>query len=300
MTVHRLIPLIVPEDFSAARDDKALIYWLKDSPRQNFGDFLSEFLYDALAYRSSPHDALCTPRHGFQKLHMIGSVISEWHINADLAELDTGQSRSIGFWGCGMRDEKTIGPELMRRCVFMGVRGALSRDCLGLPSDTPTCDPGLLLPLLYRPRKSESYSGLSICMPHFNEKLSCHALMELTEADRIVGSAIPATRKAVLELIDIIASAAFLLTGALHGAVVACAYGVPFAFLDNGFINLPFKWRDFAASVDVPVIFAKTINEGRDVYYSEMMHRIRMPNLHSLLDRAPIAPPPDLISRARA
>jgi hypothetical protein len=35
-------------------------------------------------------------------------------------------------------------------------------------------------------------------------------------------------------LIDKIASASLVLAGSLHSAVVACAYGVPFAFYNSG------------------------------------------------------------------
>jgi hypothetical protein len=31
------------------------------------------------------------------------------------------------------------------------------------------------------------------------------------------------------------------LAGALHGAIIACAYRVPFAYYDSGKIDLPFK-----------------------------------------------------------
>ena len=47
----------------------------------------------------------------------------------------------------------------------------------------------------------------------------------------------------MLDTIAAIVAAEFVLAGALHAAVVACAYDVPFAYYDSGDIDLPFKCR---------------------------------------------------------
>jgi hypothetical protein len=54
-----------------------------------------------------------------------------------------------------------------------------------------------------------------------------------------------------LEVVDRIAGAGFVLTGALHGAIVAQAYGVPWAPWTGTRIDCPAKWLDWAAYLDI-------------------------------------------------
>jgi hypothetical protein len=168
------------------------------------------------------------------------------------------------------------------------VRGPLTRDLLGLPKATVLGDPALLLPLLY-PGKKSSNSGPAICIAHFQDEISEVDLLKTTGADEIVSIKIPPRLDAAYELIDRITSASFVLTGALHAAIVACAYNVPFAYLDTGFIDCPFKWKDFSASISTPAIFVENIEEGKNAY-SKIAGMIRKPRLAPILGMAPFEP----------
>ena len=117
----------------------------------------------------------------------------------------------IGFWGCGMRDETPIDPELMARCRFMGVRGPLTRDGLGLPQTPLLAIRSLLMPLIYRPKTVRAHRGRTLCMPRFLDPLSTSDLLRMTGADAVVRPGIRARRHALLDTIDAIAGADFIL-----------------------------------------------------------------------------------------
>ena len=274
----------------------AVTYWRKGMPSQNFGDYLSEMLYEALCGRARR----TAPVHDFAQLFLIGSVISKWHIKTALKAIQDDGRTKIGFWGCGMRDETPIDADLLARCRFMGVRGPLTREGLGLPEDTPMGDAGLLMPLIYQPKTVPAHSGRTLCMPHFLDPLSTPDLLRMTGVDAVVRPGIRARRHALLDTIDAIAGADFVLAGALHGAIIACAYGVPFAYFDSGHVDPPFKWRDFAALLGIPPSFVTEVASGRDLYDSQIRDALRMPSLERLLLCAPISAPADLLRRARA
>ena len=117
-------------------------YWRHKGPGglQNFGDYLTElFLAEMLALPRCPADAF----------HLIGSVIHEPRLYRTLGEVGADPATAkVAFWGCGLRSETPLSAVARERCVFLGVRGPLTRDVLGLPADTVLGDPGLLLPLL--------------------------------------------------------------------------------------------------------------------------------------------------------
>ena len=100
------------------------------------------------------------------------------------------------------------------------------------------------------------------------------------------------------EIIRLIAGADFVLSGSLHAAIAACAYGVPFAFFDSGHVDVPFKWDDFAASIGILPLFARTLAEGRAIYGDVLAATCRPPALSPLLHAAPFQVLPDMLLRA--
>jgi hypothetical protein len=99
-------------------------------------------------------------------------------------------------------------------------------------------------------------------------------------------------------MLDKIASASFVLTGALHAAIIACAYGRPFAFWDNGHVDIPFKWWDFASSVNILCVFVRNVNEGRRSYRDAITPRMRIPSLSPILEACPFFIRPSALLRA--
>jgi len=69
--------------------------------------------------------------------------------------------------------------------------------------------------------------------------------------------------------VERIAGAAFVLTGSLHGAILAQAYGVPWAAYDDGYIDAPAKWQDWAAYLGVRLAFVADLAAGQQWWQSE-------------------------------
>ncbi|WP_188079338.1 glycosyltransferase [Xanthobacter oligotrophicus] len=266
--------------FGKETEEPRLIWWLQDQERQNFGDYLTDFLWSNLAR------GMRIPADGYR---LLGSAISDWIVHDDLSKLGSWEHGRIVFWCCGMRDETPLQPETLARSIFCGVRGPLTRAALKLPETTVMGDPGLLLPLLHRPQHAQRTAGKSICAPHFHESATDDQLQKLTGADVIVRPAIDRSPTALKILLDEIATSDFVLAGSLHAAIVACAYGVPFCYFDSGYVDVPFKWRDFSASVNIGTFFVDNVAEGRQTYETAIRPRLRKPLLFPILAAAPFA-----------
>ena len=251
-----------------------LIWWLKGEECQNFGDFLTEMLWANLA------DEMRVSGDAYR---LIGSAIADGIIFEDLNRLGKWEDGRIVFWCCGSRDENPLSPDSLARSVFCGVRGPLTRDALRLPAATPIGDPALILPLLHTLERNVKTVGKAVCAPHFLDKNSDQHLLERTGADVIVRPAIANSPQALTQILDELASAEFVLAGSLHAAIVACAYGVPFCYFDDGNVDIPFKWRDFSASVNIGTFFVDNVADGKKIYEAAIR-----PRLHALLSSFPI------------
>lgn len=264
-------------------------YWLQNEAVRNFGDYLAEFIGKRV---------MLTPKVSAERFHLIGSVIDERNIATELLDMKPGST--IAYWGCGMRHELSIDPAYLQRCTFFGVRGPHTRKWLGLPESTPVGDPGLLLPLIYTPKPSEVTAGKSVCIPHIQDTHADEALLALSNADILLKPAISDGDDGVMAFIDQIASAEFVLSGSLHGAIVAAAYGRNFAFWDTGHLDVGFKWRDFAASVGIPTAFVANIGQGAVVHYHLIAQNLKLPQLAPMLDACPFVVRPAVLLRAMA
>jgi hypothetical protein len=276
--------------------DSRITYWLKNQRTQNFGDTLSEILFAALRKRAFFKWTRGDIGAGYDVVHLIGSCISNYHIAKDLEYVRGMGGKRIAFWGCGLRSDEELDPVLLAHCAFLGVRGPLTRDVLGLKESTPLGDPGLLMPCLYTPRPSKAFEGKTICVPHFLDKKSDEALLAMSRSQTILRPNLPGNMESVLSFTDAIAGARFVLAGALHAAIVACAYGRPFAYFDSGYIDVPFKWADFAASIHMPCHFATTVEEGLRVFELQSS-QYKKPPLIDLLTCAPYKPSKALVKR---
>ncbi len=255
-----------------------LIWWLQGQERQNFGDYLTEFLWSNLGEEM---------RVRGDAYRLIGSAIDDGIIAGDLKRLGNWERGRIVFWGCGLRDENPPNANSLARSVFCGVRGPLTREALKLPQSTPLGDPALLLPLFYEPRCGARSKGRTVCVPHFLDKNSDERLAASTGAEVVVRPSIANSTEALTEILDEIASADFVLAGSLHAGIVACAYGVPFCYFDGGYLDLPFKWRDFSASINIGTFFVNNVADGRNIYDTTIRPRLRKPLLFPILAAAP-------------
>ena len=256
-----------------------IVYWKKGQNIQNFGDYLSEYFVRYLFFGPAPI------KHRF---HLIGSVISEDYIISKLQEpVDSAPGGKTVFWGCGLRNKNNLPEALRERAIILAVRGPLSRDALELPNTVPAADPALVLPFIYRPTIDESYENKCVCMPHFHDKRTDEELLSASGCDAIIRPNMTPELREIEKIIDSLFSAKFVLTASLHGAVVAAAYGKPFSYWNNGRIDVPFKWHDFAASISMQTRFLSNIQEGQDYYLRNIEGKILIPPLWPLLAVAP-------------
>jgi hypothetical protein len=264
----------------------AVSYWLQGYDTQNFGDFLSEYLLKNLALHFESD----------RITHLIGSVIADEFVDKAMHQ----GGGPVVFWGCGARSADSLRPELQKMCEFRGVRGPLTRDALGLPGDTVLGDPALLLPL-FHPAPAPTPNGKrTICVPHILDPKTNDEIADLTGVDHVLRPEIRNDLSAVEEMVNEIASADFVLSGALHAAIVASAYDVPYCFFDGGFIDLPFKYRDFSASVGTGTYFVQNLEEGRLAYKRLIAPFRKPPPLLPLLSIAPFTPIERIVGAARS
>jgi len=83
-----------------------------------------------------------------------------------------------------------------------------------------------------------------------------------------VFSPVVETVEDVFGLVDLISGSRFVLSGSLKAAMVADAYGVPFAPMSSdGFVECPEKWTDWLSSLGIEnVSFCANVREGREWY----------------------------------
>jgi hypothetical protein len=269
--------------------DSRIHYFWKEAPTRNFGDYLSDIL---------AKEFMLHPRVEADIYRFVGSVIDSNFIQYDLRSTIGSQSGHIAFWCCGMRTNVPLDPKVQSRCSFFGVRGPLTRDLLKLPQNTVLGDPGLLAPLFHTPSKVPQYENRTVCVPHYLDIKPDAELLKISGADFILNPVIGATEEDLRHLLNIIATASFVLTASLHAAIIACAYGRPFAFWDNGHLDVPFKWQDFAESASLECKFVTNVAEGRKIYNDDIAPRLRIPPLSPILEICPFSVRPSALLRA--
>lgn len=233
-----------------------MIYeWKLDGVTRNFGDALHEVLLEPRVHYEWSEDPTT--------LHFpIGSVIANEHI-----EYAVNQELTPVFHGCGWRGEE-LEPELVKLAEFHGVRGPNTSAELrrhGIDAEV-TLDPAYKLPGMFL--RGEP-NGLAITVRHIADKSdynpdSIHAL----KADALF-SPVVQDESDIVSFIEKISGARFVLAGSMHAAIVAHAYGVPFALLGGDFVDCPPKWHDWLNSVGVTdVQWVDNVKDGRTWYNS--------------------------------
>ena len=252
-------------------------HWRQDDEIKNFGDYLADFLTHEMFEPISWHEG---------PVHVIGSVIADFLVpESDVTPEGMPQPKVV-FWGCGARDENGLSEDRMDRATILAVRGPKTASVLKLGAAKPQGDIAFFLPALYKPKRSRLTAGKSVCIPHFWDRRP-DADFDDAGCGVVLRTNITAGGVEIRRLIDAIASADFVLTASLHGAVVAAAYGVPFAFWGNGHIDLPFKWEDLAAYLSIPNVFYDGLSEAKAGYEADIKGVLKLPPLWAFLACAP-------------
>jgi hypothetical protein len=273
----------------------------------NLGDVLVPHILDGLGYAHAPrHADDASVVNPGRCLVVIGSLLTRRDVSWIGWPLDV--------WGCGWKGPR-LAPGDDQDLRYFAVRGPLTAAGLRLPADVALGDPALLLPHLV-PLTISSH-GRTVVVPHIDRVRSRrprHRCAE-TGCDETLVTWVwtPSWRQALPRLrvksnlamlvrqrmflgvrvrdlwstIERIAGARFVLTGSLHAAILAQAYGVPWAAYDDGFVDAPPKWLDWAAYLGVSIEFVRTLAEGQAWWQARGRHG-RLRSLGPLLDAFPV------------
>ncbi len=258
-------------------------YWLRGEIIQNYGDFLSEYL----CLKLFTDDVIHT-----YPTHLIGSVLSDYWVSKDPPNNDTlrsGNFKKKVFWGCGMRSPTSLSDDAKKESLILSVRGPLTHCALNLDPTIPYGDPALLLPALHKKQKINGFVGKNLLVPHFFDTRADSELLALSGCDLILRPNITNSATSIEQFINQLTSAKFVLAGALHAAITAAAYGIPFAYWDSEQIDIPFKWHDFSQSVNIACEFHKNIALAESFYHSDIASNIKVPPMLPMLRVAPFS-----------
>lgn len=271
----------------------------------NLGDGLTPYLMHGLGFTCASHNSKETVVNSGRCLLAIGSLLTSDFLQRMEIPLDV--------WGSGWKGKDLWQPAAVD-VFFHSVRGPISAEGLGLPATIPLGDPALLIPYLY-PR-GKIFHNRSILLPHIyrihsRKAARCAAAagcdeqrttlvyaarsMETVRLINLKGILTdawlwPNNREAgiyrVWSTVDRIAGASFVLTGSLHGAILAQAYGVPWAAYSDGYVDAPPKWADWGAYLGVEINFVKNLREGQE-WWGDLGRYGRIRSLRPLVEAFP-------------
>ena len=218
------------------------ITWKSDSKKQNLGDYLAIPIFEYMVNKNhiDSNKKISETKH----LYTIGSIILLGHQNATIWGSGILFSEPKNFiWKRNKYRELDIrcvrGPETLRRLTENGY-------------DTSKCvmgDPGVLLPLIYKPTT-------------FAQKKEYSVIIHMSK-DFDVQNKIDILTDNWQTTIDEIYNSKLIISSSLHGIILAESYGIPAILLDKFEFNDLFKYNDYYYSTgryEYPV--CRTIEEA--------------------------------------
>jgi hypothetical protein len=166
------------------------------------------------------------------------------------------------FVNCGWRGEE-LDSFLLEQSKFVSVRGPKTQDVLASYGiEVPVSpDPGYNLPK-FIPKGDLNAQILFI--PHILDPYIEDYDPLDHGADSFYTTAV-ASEEDIVDLTKLISGARFVLTGSLHVAIAAHAYGTPFGLFKFNYVNCAPKWKDWAESVYIEdVEFFDNVNQARE------------------------------------
>jgi succinoglycan biosynthesis protein ExoV len=210
-----------------------VLYYRDPTGKLNFGDDLNEIVWRELL-----------PEHVFKDddvlLMGIGSIF-----NADLAPLSRTRGKRVfvlgsgaGYWALppGWEDWK-----------ILAVRGPLTAELIGQPEVAAT-DSAALLSLLPQVVSLSPERDTTLLIPHH----SSAAYGQWEKVAVAAGMTYLDPRWSVPVVMDHFSRAKLVVTEAMHGAIVADTLRIPWIPITIAPDTLPFKWRDWTLSLDLP------------------------------------------------
>ncbi|MGB3788960.1 MAG: polysaccharide pyruvyl transferase family protein [Phormidesmis sp.] len=233
-----------------------LFYYQAKSSVRNFGDELNPWLWSRLLPELNECD---------KSIFIgIGTLLNEATANlVDGAESVSCFSTGAGY-GRNLRFQQPSNWKIY--CV----RGPLSAQQLNLPMTAAVTDGAALLKRYFAPvSEAERLYNFSY-MPHFRHRLpplfetACqragiHYIDPTAEVEKVIGD---------------ILQTKVLISEAMHGAIVADTLRVPWIPVRTSPRILPFKWRDWCASVQLPYRY-QVISGAKSLSFTDFKYPIR-------------------------
>lgn len=202
-----------------------LYYYRGKTP--NFGDELNPWFWDQLLPGT-------ITGHGESVLVGIGTLLND----------GMPQAKRIAIFGTGVGYGTAV-PVVEPHWTVYCVRGPLSARALALPDTAAVTDGAALLKTIYTPRVKKRW-GIAF-MPH-----AIHAHRGTMELCQRLSIGFISARMPVRQVLDEIAATELLITGAMHGAIVADALRVPWICAKmpgDAAAASEFKWNDWCQSL---------------------------------------------------
>lgn len=216
---------------------------------QNLGDMLSVVIFEYMCkyYALDVAKKVDKTKH----VYAVGSIL--FFENQDATVWGTGALHAIQ---CNINN--IVHQKILRRLDVRAVRGPLTRKNLhrvGRLCPKVYGDPAILMPLIYEPIRTDHEK--IVVLTHINDNYS--SALNGSE-NVIVCDTITSNWKA---LINLIASAKFVISSSLHGIILAESYGVPAVLLLPRKDTDLFKYKDYYLGTGrekLPIV--RTIDEG--------------------------------------
>lgn len=204
----------------------------KDSGLRNLGDTLSPHVVEYLLAE--------------RNLSLMHEIKNTHHLYAIGSILLMGYQDAV-VWGSGMFVAPSFIRTLFHRSSFRKldircVRGPLTRrELLKIGHHCPEVygDPGCLMPLVYKPDVEKKLDYLVI--PHYSMEKEVKGMVP---AENLASMATDDYKT----VIDKICSARKVISGSLHGIILAESYGVPTVFYQDRSSHFNFKYQDWYES----------------------------------------------------
>jgi Polysaccharide pyruvyl transferase len=208
------------------------LHYYKD-PRGNFGDDLNPWLWSRLIPDLIDDDA--------RTLFLgIGTILR--------SNLPRRSGKVVFGSGVGYGEP----PSLDERWRVYGVRGPRTAAALGLDPEAALTDPAVLVRLFMEPARRTERSGIAF-VPHHETVWRADAQdIQLGAIARENDMIFVDPRSPVDRVIDQIRRARFVVAEAMHGAILADAFRVPWRPVRLYSHVLALKWHDWMGSLGIP------------------------------------------------
>lgn len=212
---------------------------------RNFGDALSPLLF---SYALAGSVSVNWRAPGQADFYGLGSILDQWRATR----------RKAFIWGSGFsrihHRDLSLSATSAEQNHILAVRGALTRDALGVPSHTPLGDPAILLNEILRAdvqRESGRRRGV-IVIPHYFD-FSTSANRQILRTMTTHGIRIVSPLRPWREVLKQINESELVLSSSLHGKIVADALGVPAIVLRFDTSDSIDKYEDYMSVWERPI-----------------------------------------------